>query len=153
MTSYRTGLDLHTYAILAAYALARWITYPLTAGEPDGKASRGYAAILRVAQRGLCAACGDALGADVEIAHVHAGTYCRSGWVGGNLYLAHIACNDFDARIADANGSVPLASLIRADLILMDRPSRKELLAAADAADADAVQADRNARRLAAMGG
>lgn len=115
---------------------------------PDGKAFAGYVALMRAAQEGLCAACGDALGNEaVEVCHVVGGG--RRGYVGGNQYLGHIGCNDMDAELGR---NVPLASLIRADLIMAERPSRAACITATPTANGVSdAQVERNARRLANM--
>ena len=142
-------LNTHTYAALVAMAGSD-NTWPVAGtGEPDGTARKGYGVLLVEWQGGLCASCGDALDGAYEVAHVVGGTNVRRGWTGHNLIASHLGCNDFDQTLGT---NVPLDSIVRPDLVMPHRPTRKELLAACErAGSVSDVQAARNARRAARM--
>jgi len=120
-----------------------WTAYAGTQSYPAGDAFRGLVAILNTAQDGLCVACGEGLaGERTQVCHIVSGGPKGRGYVGGNLYLGHVDCNDLDREVYGA--IVPLDSLVRADLILAERPSRSAMLAAVPTDDGTS-----KARRLA----
>jgi hypothetical protein len=79
----------------------------------------GLREYMRQAQGGLCAACGMALNEYGEMCHVVSAGPKSRGWVEGNIYLGHSACNEADRQ---HGAIVPLSSILRSDLILTEWP-------------------------------
>ena len=132
--------------VTAAGTDYEWTTSPIACSRPRSDAMRGLVAWLAVCQEGMCAACGLPFnGETLNINHiVSQGTKDR-GYVAGNIYLGHRVCNETDSEIYGR--IVPIASLIRADLIPTDYPTRGTMLAYA--ASASNAKADRAAMRAA----
>ncbi len=105
-----------------------WSTATLACSRPRSDAMRGLVAWLGEQQEGMCVACGEAFGGEtLNINHiVSQGTRDR-GYVAGNIYLGHRVCNETDSEVYGR--IVPLSSLIRADLVPTDYPTRATMLA------------------------
>lgn len=128
-----------------------WTAYAGTQSYPAGDAFRGLVEILRDAQEGLCVACGEGLaGERTQVCHIVSGGPKGRGYVGGNLYLGHVDCNDIDREVYGT--VVPLASLVRSDLILSERPTRAAMLAAVPTDDGSAKARRAAIRRAHAEG-
>lgn len=83
----------------------------------------GLREYMRQAQQGMCAACGLALNEYGEMCHIVSAGPKSRGWVAGNIYLGHMACNEADRQYG---AIVPLSSLLRADLILTEWPDASD---------------------------
>lgn len=104
----------------------------------------GLTAWLQTAQNGLCAACGESLaGERVDLCHIVASRRSGHGIMAGNVYVGHVGCNSDDSKVF-GNGAVPLASLIRADIVALAFPTRAECVSIAKG-----IRAKREARRAA----
>lgn len=123
----------------------RW-THPAAPAQPNSEHRIGLTIMLAAAQGGICAACGEALaGERTDLCHIVPSRVSGRGTMPGNVYVGHASCNSDDAKIF-ANGIVPLASLIRADVVQQAHPTRKDCVSAARA-----VRATREARRAARL--
>jgi len=121
---------------------------PDAPAQIDSRHRQGLTMWLAKAQGMVCAACGDSLmGETMELCHIVASRLSGRGVMPLNIYVGHKGCNDDDAK---AFGDIlPIASLLRADVIVSAFPSRKVCLA--ESAESDSVRAERRNRRLAAI--
>lgn len=148
MSTHTALTALYAANVAAAGSDYMWDGITGTQSCPRGDAFPGLVAFLAIAQQGICAACGDEFGSEtLNVCHIVSQGPRKRGYVAGNLYLGHRGCNETDITYGAA---VPLASLIRADLIPTTYPTRADMLALATAHDR---KSDRAARRAAAMAG
>ena len=109
--------------------------------------------IMAVEQsNGTCAACGEALaGEAINVCHIVATRGTGNGMAPHNVYVGHLACNDYDREVCEGDPFRVFASLARPDLVISNVPPRRVALAAC--AEADAIKARRFAIRNAVAGG
>lgn len=123
--------------------------------RPRGDAMRGLRAYLWTAQEGLCAGCGEGVAvSDGEVAHIVGNgldveTDKMRGYAPGNLYFAHQDCNTDDAEVF--GHVVPVTGFVRPDLVALDMPGHKALVALGEsfAGRVSTAQGEARARRLA----
>lgn len=123
--------------------------------RPRSDAMRGLRAYLWCAQAGVCAACGEGVAiTEGEVAHIvgngaDTDTDKMRGYTAGNLYFAHMDCNEDDARVFGS--IVPATGFARPDVIALALPGHRELVALGDsfAARMSSSMGEHRARRLA----
>lgn len=143
---------LHSLAVALAGTDYMWNS-PDAPSTLDSAHRRGLTRILAHRQGWVCAACGDDMrGERYDLCHIVASRRTERGVMPGNAYVGHTSCNsDDDKRYAVNGGVVPLASLVRSDVVQTVHPTRAECVR--HDRKGSTVKRDRQARRDAALAG
>lgn len=80
---------------------------------------KGLDRVLMRGQRGTCVQCGERLDETAEFNHIVRRGPKGKGWLAGNIFLGHKACNDLHAH-----RDLDIHDLARPDLLVMEWPAR-----------------------------